>query len=63
MADKKFEIKTNIREYAEEYPVTIEMNEDNDRLVIKARNQGGYDCVFIDLMDVIKFYEANKRDI
>ena len=54
------EIKTNIREYAENMPVTITSEDINGekRLVIKALNEGGCNCTLVDLKDVIKFLDG-----
>jgi hypothetical protein len=52
------EVKTPIREYCEQHPVTIKKNE-NGRDVIVAWNEGGNNAVEIDLLDVIKFYNTD----
>ena len=46
-------MKTDIREYAEGYPVTIETEE--QRHVIRAYNQGGHDCTGVDLVDLLRW--------
>jgi hypothetical protein len=53
-------IVTDIREYFEEYPVTIYKNE-NDRWVVYAKNEGGYNSVEIDLEDILETVEHLKN--
>lgn len=53
-------IETFIREYLEEYPIKIFLNE-KGRYVIEATNEGGYNSVNIDLLDIINFYEDNEK--
>lgn len=52
-------METKIKEYNEEYPVTIQ-KEENGRWVINAINEGGYNSVSLDLLDIIEFYNSNK---
>lgn len=42
-----------VREYGERLPVKIAFYEDVGRFVLKAENQGGYDCVEINLLDLV----------
>jgi hypothetical protein len=54
-------METGIREYAEGLGVEIKTMEINGekRLVILARNEGGYNCTEVDFYDVINFYKEN----
>ena len=52
-------METKIKEYNEEYPVTIQ-KEESGRWVINAINEGGYNSVSLDLLDIIEFYNSNK---
>jgi len=54
-------MKTNIREYAEEISVGIIHHK--ERLVIQAINQGGHDCTYVDLVDVINFVKRNMPEL
>lgn len=54
-------IKTDIREYAEEMAVTIISK--NERIVIKALNEGGYNLTEVDLVDVIQWVKRNKPEL
>ena len=63
--------KTGIREYGEEYPVeimeriaipNIELR-GVGRLVICAINEGGYNGVSIDLLDVIEWVKKNRPEL
>ena len=51
-------ILTGVREYAEGYPVELLWDEDIQRFIIYAKNQGGDDCVNIDLFDLIKWIKS-----
>lgn len=42
-----------VREYGEGLPVKIAFYEDVGRFALKAENQGGYDCVEINLLDLV----------
>lgn len=53
-------IETSIREYIEEYPIKIFLNE-KGRYVIESTNEGGYNSVNIDLLDVVNFYKNNEK--
>lgn len=53
--------RTNIREYAEGMGVTI--TEANGRTVIRALNQGGYDCTMVDLQDVLDWVKEHGCSI
>lgn len=44
---------TGVREYAEGYPVEIHIDDKSGRAVVVGRNEGGYNEVAIDLMDLI----------
>ena len=50
----------SVREYAEGFPVEI-LTHENGREVIRAENQGGYDCVLIDLKDLLD--AIKNRDV
>jgi hypothetical protein len=64
---------TAIREYTEQLPVAISVRESRQlgnrwdagvgRLVIEASNQGGFDGVEVDLLDVIKWVRENRPDL
>lgn len=55
-------MQTGIKEYNEEYPVTIQ-KEENGRWVIIAINEGGCNSVSLDLLDIIEFYDSNKTKL
>ena len=56
---------TNIREYADEYPVKITSREveGKERLVIDALNEGGYNGTEVDLLDVLKWVKENMPEL
>lgn len=55
---------TTIREYAEKDSVFIEeREEDNNRLVIVATNEGGCNSTSVDLEDVIKWVRENMPEL
>lgn len=56
------EQKTGIREYAENMEVTIGEIE-NGRLIIKALNEGGHNCTYVDLLDVIAWVKVNRPEL
>jgi hypothetical protein len=43
----------DVREYVEKYPVELHKNS-KGRYTIMAQNEGGYNCVYVDLEDLIK---------
>lgn len=66
-------IMTEIREYAEEYPVQIRLlkevseikgfNKGLGRYVIIAENEGGYNCTSVDLLDVLEWVKKHKPEL
>ena len=56
-------MKTNIREYAEEIPVEINISDSNSRLVIDAWNEAGFNGTNVDLMDVLRHVKENMPDV
>jgi hypothetical protein len=47
-----------VREYGESDPVELWRNDENGRLVIRVRNEGGYSFTDVDLWDIIKWIQA-----
>lgn len=47
------EIEIPVREHVEEMPVVLTVR--NNRLVIKALNEAGYNCTCIDLLELIEW--------
>lgn len=56
-------MNTNIREYYEEYPVEITLNEKSGRWCISAENEGGHNGTDVDLVDVVEWVKANRPDL
>lgn len=54
---------TGVREYAEEFPVELWMDEEVGRLVIVALNQAGYDGVAIDFADLVAWMRSGAPSI
>ena len=52
---------SNVREYAEGYPVVL--NDERDRLTISALNEGGHNCTEVDLLEVIAWVKANRPEL
>lgn len=44
-----------VREYSEGFPVEFWFDDDRGRSVLIARNQDGYDCVSIDVDDLVRW--------
>ena len=59
------EMKTNIKEYSEGMDVEIVVSpiHNDDRLVIRAYNEGGYNHTDIDLLDVLKFVKKTLPEL
>lgn len=66
------ERETKIREYAEEMEAKICERKDYEgnerrvgagRLIISARNEGGYNGTHVDLLDVIDWVKANMPEL
>lgn len=54
---------TGVREYAEGYPVEIQIDDKSGRAVVVGRNEGGYNEVAIDLMDLIGWLKVTDSHI
>ncbi len=54
-------VMTGVREYAEGNPVELETVE--GRVRVRAVNQGGYDSVSIDLLDLLSWLHKNRPDL
>ena len=50
----------SIRSYGEFDGVDIEFDKEEQRWVIVALNEGGYNSTVVDLMDVVDWYNENK---
>lgn len=61
--NENFETLEGVREYAEEYPVKIGYDQDEHRIVIKAINEGGYNCTLVDLIDLIDWIKKNRPEL
>lgn len=57
------ELTTDITEYGEGYPVKIHKEEDNDRIVVTAFNEGTYNSTSIDLLELLKYVKSNLPEI
>lgn len=53
----------NVREYAEEMPVSLIKHEDNGRLVVLALNESGHNCTYVDLDDLLQWVRTNRPDL
>ena len=58
-ADLMIAVMTGVREYTESYPVEIWRNR-TGRLVIRAFNEGGNNCVDLDLWDIINWLSSGS---
>ena len=72
MDPKIMKIETEIREYNDEYGVTIikqmvpwrQKEEDRtERFVVHATNEGGYNSTEVDLLDVIDWVKKNMPEL
>ena len=54
-------IETGIREYAE--GMTVKIREENERLVVRAYNEGGYNLTDVDLLDILDWVKENKPEL
>lgn len=62
---------TGVGEYAEGAGVELKYTDSSTcneqrgerRLVIKAYNEGGYNCTLVDLLDLIAWLKANKPEL
>ena len=59
MKDIKME---GVREYAEEMSVELGTHK-NQRLIIKAYNEAGYNSTKVDLQDVVDWIRKNKPEL
>jgi len=50
-----------VRDYAEDHPVYLD--EEKNRLVICAINEGGFNCTLVDIEDLINWLRENRPDI
>jgi hypothetical protein len=56
-------IMQGVREYCEDMEVTLQMQYKGTRLVINARNEGGYNSTEVDLLDLLDWVRANENII
>jgi hypothetical protein len=56
------EIMHGVTEYAEGLDVRLQL-EDNGRLIISAKNEGGYNGTSIDLRQLLAWLRANRPDL
>jgi hypothetical protein len=56
------EIMHGVTEYAEGLDVKLRM-EDNGRLIVSARNEGGYNGTSVDLLELLVWLRANRPDL
>jgi hypothetical protein len=56
------EIMHGVTEYAEGLDVKLQM-EDNGRLIISAKNEGGYNGTSVDLLELLAWLRANQPDL
>ena len=54
-------MKTNIREYGEEFPVEIIY--EKNRMAIMSFNEGGCNNTSVDLLDVIEWVKKNMPEL
>ena len=47
-----------VREYGGGEPVELWRNDETGRLVIRAYNEGGYNCTDVDLLDLVDWLQA-----
>ena len=65
------EVMEGVREYAEDDPVTLEFEGPKDfskipeggRWVVRARNEGGFNCTQVDVLDLLKWLRENRPDL
>ncbi len=51
---------TGVVEYFENFPVYLSVNKENGRQVIVAFNEGGYNAVHLDLLDVVQWLKSQS---
>jgi hypothetical protein len=56
------EIMHGVTEYAEGLDVKLQM-EDNGRLIVSARNEGGFNGTSVDLLELLAWLRANRPDL
>ena len=56
------EIMHGVTEYAEGLDVRLQL-EDNGRLIISAKNEGGYNGTSVDLLELLAWLRANRPDL
>ncbi len=68
--ETKSTIMEGVREYAEEYPVKLGLEEPSEynklkenRITVLASNEGGCNGVGIDLLDLIDWIKKNKPEL
>ena len=54
-------VMKGVREYAEEMDVELIIH--NDRIVIHAQNEAGYNCTLVDFADLMGWVQANKPEL
>lgn len=52
-----------VRDHSEGYDVCVGLEERSQREVIIALNEGGYNCTFVDLLDIVDWVKANRPEL
>jgi hypothetical protein len=64
-------VMMGVNEYAEGFPVYLDIEDNDDRgdpleekrLVVLAKNEGGYNCTEVDLLQLIAWLKDNKPEL
>ncbi len=53
-------VMDGVREYSEKFPVELRIDDESRRLVIRAINEAGHNCVDIDLCDLLGWLRTGE---
>ena len=58
-----FKKTTIAREYSEGMEVGVDREEDSNRWIVRAYNEGGHNCTEVDILDLVDWLRKNKPDL
>jgi len=56
-------VMEGVREYWEQYPVKLDVDEESGREIILSKNEGGYNSTAVDLLDLVEWLRAHRPDL
>ena len=55
--------RTSIREYSDEMEVEVDREENSNRWIVRAYNEGGYNRTEVDILDLVDWLRKNNPEL